>query len=64
MSGDEVEVEGGHGSGITIFAMAEKRPGKLTPKQLGEIAEAELRGWNLQFSGARSPSEVVYGAGY
>jgi hypothetical protein len=28
--------------GITIWAMAEERPGKLTPKQLGEIAEAEF----------------------
>jgi hypothetical protein len=28
--------------GITIWAMAEERAGKLTPKQLGEIAEAEF----------------------
>ena len=28
--------------GITIWGMAEERPGKLTPKQLGEIAEAEF----------------------
>jgi PD-(D/E)XK endonuclease len=28
--------------GITIWAMAEERPLKLTPKQLGEIAEAEF----------------------
>ena len=42
MNGDGVEVEGGHEGRITIWAMAEKRPGKLTPKQLGEIAEAEF----------------------
>jgi hypothetical protein len=35
---DGAEVEGG----ITIWGMAEERPGKLTPKQLGEIAEAEF----------------------
>ena len=28
--------------GITIWGMAEERPGRLTPKQLGEIAEAEF----------------------
>jgi len=28
--------------GITIWAGAEERPGRLTPKQLGEIAEAEF----------------------
>src|SRR5580700_5475449 len=28
--------------GITIWGMAEERAGKLTPKQLGEIAEAEF----------------------
>ena len=28
--------------GITIWGMAEERPGKLTSKQLGEIAEAEF----------------------
>ncbi len=27
---------------ITIWGMAEERPGRLTPKQLGEIAEAEF----------------------
>jgi hypothetical protein len=35
---DGAEVEGG----ITIWGMAEERLGKLTPKQLGEIAEAEF----------------------
>jgi hypothetical protein len=35
---DGAEVEGG----ITIWGMAEERAGKLTPKQLGEIAEAEF----------------------
>src|SRR5580658_33321 len=38
MHSDGAEVEGG----ITIWGMAEERPGKLTPKQLGEIAEAEF----------------------
>src|SRR5580700_6850545 len=38
MHSDGAEVEGG----ITIWGMAEERPGKLTPKQLGGIAEAEF----------------------
>jgi PD-(D/E)XK endonuclease len=28
--------------GITIWGMAEERPAQLTPKQFGEIAEAEF----------------------
>jgi hypothetical protein len=40
--GDGVEVEGGDAGGITICAMAGENPPKLTPKQLGEIAEAEF----------------------
>ena len=47
MDGDQVEVEAGNvgagnEGGITIWAMAEENPKKLTPKQLGEIAEAEF----------------------
>jgi hypothetical protein len=42
MNGDRVEVVGGYGSGITIWAMAEENPTRLSPKQLGEIAEAEF----------------------
>lgn len=38
MGGDGVGV----GSGITIWAVAEESPEKLTAKQLGEVAEAEF----------------------
>ena len=42
MNGDGVEVQVESAGGITIWAMAEERLEKFTPKQLGEIAEAEF----------------------
>jgi hypothetical protein len=42
MNGNGVGPEAADAGGITIWAMAEKSPKKLTGKQLGEIAEAEF----------------------